>query len=1017
MRRSQTGARGRSVAAATIACMLVSAAPPVRAASEHRGQVAFGTVPVPGATITASQGDKQVVTSTDQEGVYRFPDLADGAWTIRVEMIGFATISTDVTVAPDSPPSTWNLKLRSFEEIARESAAGAAQSTGDSVRLKPDTTGTVTTTGAAPAAEATPSPADAAAGNPALGAADGLLVNGSVNNGAASPFAQLQAFGNNRRGGRALYTGGIAGILDNSAWDSAPFSFANQPAPKPSYDDVQVAANVGGPLRIPGLLKNGPNVFLGYQRTSDHAANTQPTLVPTPLERLGDFSQTRDPFGRPLQIVDPVTGAPFAGNVIPPDRISPQAAALLGYYPLPNIDVAGRNYQAPLVTVTRQDVLQTRITQAPFRRNQLNGTLAWQRNETSSTNIFGFTDTTRISGVDGALNWSHRLSPFFSVRARYQLTRQHTEVTPFFANRTNVSGEAGIAGNNQDAVNWGPPSLVFSSGLESLATAQTASTTNTAHWWSGEALVSRGRHNVTFGGGVHRQLYDVLSQQNARGTFTFTGAASGSDLADFLLGLSGHERHRVRQRGQVSARVRLRGLCGRRLADQRHVEPEGGRPVGIRVAHDRAIRPARQPRRRARFRRRVTGGRHRPGGFVDGHRLSRLAAAFRLAGRAAAPRRSVAAGGRLVARCPRRVRRLPQYERLPVDRSAARAAAAALDGVHHPEQRGQPADTGERVPGAGRHDSNTFAVDPDFRVGAAENWQASVQRDLPASLTVIGTYLGTRGSHLLQEFLPNTYPAGTANRCPSCPSGFVYLTSNGRSSRHAAQLELRRRLRNGFTATGRYTLSKASDDAGAFTGVTLNGSAIAQDWLNLDAEWGPSTFDQRHLFTLQAQFTTGVGVSGGTLVDGIKGTLLKGWTMTAALNAGSGLPVTPVYLAPVPGTGVTGTLRPDIVAAATAVPDGYYANPGAFAVPGAGHWGTAGRNSITGPAQFGLNTGITRTFTLGQRLNLDWRIDASNVLNRVTYTGINALVGSPQFGLPNRASTMRKVQTTMRLRF
>ena len=44
---------------------------------------------------------------------------------------------------------------------------------------------------------------------------------------------------------------------------------------------------------------------------------------------------------------------------------------------------------------------------------------------------------------------------------------------------------------------------------------------------------------------------------------------------------------------------------------------------------------------------------------------------------------------------------------------------------------------------------------------------------------------------------------------------------------------------------------------------------------------------------------------------------------------------------------------------------------------------------------------------MGDRLNLDWRIDATNVLNRVTYTGVNTLFGSPQFGLPNRTNTMR----------
>ena len=47
-------------------------------------------------------------------------------------------------------------------------------------------------------------------------------------------------------------------------------------------------------------------------------------------------------------------------------------------------------------------------------------------------------------------------------------------------------------------------------------------------------------------------------------------------------------------------------------------------------------------------------------------------------------------------------------------------------------------------------------------------------------------------------------------------------------------------------------------------------------------------------------------------------------------------------------------------------------------------------------------SGVTRSFQVGGRFNLDWRTDATNVLNRVTYSGVNTIVGSPQFGLPNR---------------
>src|SRR5207247_489858 len=95
---------------------------------------------------------------------------------------------------------------------------------------------------------------------------------------------------------------------------------------------------------------------------------------------------------------------------------------------------------------------------------------------------------------------------------------------------------------------------------------------------------------------------------------------------------------------------------------------------------------------------------------------------------------------------------------------------------------------------------NTFAIDPNFRIGYVHSWQLSVQRDLPAALQMTAMYLGTKGTRLPQEFLPNTFPTGAVS-----PSGYVFLSSNGNSTRNAGQIQLRRRLRSGFTATGQYT--------------------------------------------------------------------------------------------------------------------------------------------------------------------------------------------------------------------
>jgi hypothetical protein len=232
----------------------------------------------------------------------------------------------------------------------------------------------------------------------------------------------------------------------------------------------------------------------------------------------------------------------------------------------------------------------------------------------------------------------------------------------------------------------------------------------------------------------------------------------------------------------------------------------------------------------------------------------------------------------------------------------------------------------------------------------------------------------------------------------------VYLTSNGASLKNAGQLQVRRRLRNGFAAVAQYTFSKATDNAAAFTTADLNGAVIAQNWLDLDAEHALSSFDQRHLLTVQAEYS-GRG-------------LLRDWTFTSQLTAGSGLPLTPVYLTSIAGTGVTGSLRGSYTGAPIdGAASGFYVNPSAFAAPAEGEWGDAGRNSITGPAQFSLNASVTRTLTLRGRWSMDWRLDATNVLNAVTYSSLNTIVGSPQFGLPNRANAMRKLLSSLRVRF
>jgi hypothetical protein len=229
-------------------------------------------------------------------------------------------------------------------------------------------------------------------------------------------------------------------------------------------------------------------------------------------------------------------------------------------------------------------------------------------------------------------------------------------------------------------------------------------------------------------------------------------------------------------------------------------------------------------------------------------------------------------------------------------------------------------------------------------------------------------------------------------------------------------MQLRRRLRSGFTAELQYTFSKSIDDA-ALGGRGQGGSLIAQDWLNLRGERGLSNFDQRHLLSVTMQYTSGMGLRGGSLVSGWRGTLLKEWTTSTQITAGSGLPLTPVYQAVIAGTGVTG-IRPNYTGAPLYdAPSGLFLNPAAYTAPTSGHWGNAGRNTIIGPQQFTMNASLGRTFRLNDRYSADLRIDAANALNHPTFPNWVTVISSAQFGLPNPANPMRSVQTTIRLRF
>ena len=1113
-------------------------------AAEHHGSVKSAGLPVPGATVTAIKGDQKIVTTTDEQGTYSFPDLEDGAWTFEVEMPGFTNLSRTLNISASEIPQ-FDLRLASLQATNQEQAATprrqrtappeapATQGSGSQGATPPQNTAASNGTpsnrpnfagrgrGGQGGNAARPSIQQSLAGggfqrldvnaqdagslqaeaepstpgmNPSdlnQSASEAFVVNGSVSNGVNAPQQNdwlgfgpggpgglgpggfggpggpgvngfgvngpggpggqtgpspgpgggglgggggfggrgggfggggrggfggpgrggprgpgqngRNSFGNARRNRRSQYNGNLAVILDNSALDAKPFSLTGQDTPKAAYNHFRTTGALGGPLKIPKLL-SGQNTFffLNYQLTRNHNASVATGLVPTEAEREGIFPGL---------------------SVIP---ISPQAQSLLNFYPLPNFSGNSRyNYQTSLLALGNQSNVNTRISQTINAKNQLTGSFAWQNSDTTNPNLFGFVDSLNMTGFNTGVQWTHHFTTTLISNLRYNFSRSAGQTTPFFANTQNVSGAAAIQGNDQSPAFWGPPSLSFSNGFSGLSDGNFSRNHNSTNQIGENLIWIRGKHNFTFGGDFRRLDFNQLSQQNPRGSFVFTGAFTGNDFADFLEGVPTTSSIAY---GNADKYYRAWWLDGF-VNDDWRIKSNLSINVGLRWDFQAPVNELYN---------RLVNLNIGPG-FTSESAVC-----------ATAPPSTAASPCTLASQAgyPSSLLRPDYHEFQPRIGIAWRpftqhsTVVRAGYGIYYNTSVYQPLanQMAQQSPlsySVTQQNSltnpytlanafltpainavpQTYALDPNFKIGYLHYWQASIQQNLSSSIILTLTYHGNEGTHQLQEFLPNTFPAGSP--ASPYPSGYVYITSNGNSNYNAGSVQLQRRFRSGFSWNGMYTFSKALDDAEGLGGRGGPGATYAQNWLDLTADRSLSSFNRTHTLNLTAQYSTGQGTSGGTLLNGWKGALAKDWTFSATSIVASGLPETPVILNRVAtGTGITGTVRADYIGGSlTPTLPGYGFNTAAFTNPLLGQWGDAGRDIITGPMQFSLNASAGRVFRLGERRSFDIRFDSTNVLNHVTYTSWNTTLGNAQFGLPVSANAMRSMQLTLRFRF
>lgn len=840
-----------------------------------------------------------------------------------------------------------------------------------------------------------------------------------------------QVFGNNASNRRQQYRGGAFWNFRNSGMDASPFALNGAAVNKPGYNNSNFGASLGGPLPLPASWSKGSFFFVNYTGARGSNGNAMYGIVPTAAERSGDFSVTLMPrTQQPVTLYDPLTKAPFANGVIPVAQLSSIASGLLAFYPLPNQTGATQNYRLIYTSPQDSDSLNTRIGKT-VGKNQFGATINWQRRSGVNQQLFGFLDPTSGSGVNSSLTYSRTISPrlVFNASARYNLNRNQT--TSFFSNGANIAGNLGIQGASTNPLNYGPPNLSFTN-FSSLSDSNPTLRRVETMTGSAGLRYTRGTHAIAMGTDFTRNIWDLLLEQNARGTLFFGGSATaltgangrsvantGYDLADFLLGYV--QQSTVRSGGydtyprslaadgyvqdEWSVRKNLTLNIGVRYDYAAPYTEKYGRMVNLDVAPGfTAVAPV------------VAGGTGPysgafPSGLVNSD-FNKFSPRLGIAYRPGTKRRTVIRSGfslfydnSIYSRIPGRLTAQPPFAQTSTFITSASDSLSLQDPFTGP---------------ANASVTNTYAVDKNLKTPYATTWNLSIEHELPGSLVASATYIGTKGTHLDVALWPNRLAASGSGTTTANASGYTYDTTVGNSIFNALQLRLNRRLRKGLQWTAYYQFSKAIDDATTIGGA---GGTVIQNANDIEADRGLSSFDHRHNFTFSTMAVSPFGPRGQFMKRGdtFVSKLLSDWSATANLTLQTGAPLTATVLgtsADPSGTGAVGSGRAD----ATGLPINAGSGPFnllAFTVPTIGQYGNAGRNTIPGPGTLSLNATFGRTIQFGDsaRRSLDIRLSANNVLNHVNITSWGTVVNSANYGLPAGAGGMRTLSLSLRVRF
>jgi hypothetical protein len=1097
-----------------------------------RGHVRSGTVPLPGVTISAQNTltGKRYSTTTDVTGAWALTISANGRYVIRTEFAAFAPGAQEAVLNASSHEQTLDFQLvlasRAAQQQQREEAqagqlpqafrqmaANGAQSLNLISALTGDTEaqgGGGGQTGAALPSIAGNSDfseqsvaisGQSGSVSPLAGvdmdrlrdAMETLRAQGGFGGGdgpggglfGGGGFGGPSGFGGGGFGGGGGRRGGFGGMRNfrnfkpgqphgaiywsgsNSALNAEPYSLRGQPQFQPASGTNRFGLTLITAPYIPGLTKPSgkDTVFLTLSGSRNSDPLDEYATVPTDAQRAGDFS------GAGLQpIFDPVTKQQFSANVIPAERISAQAKALLQYFPEPNIAGAIQNYH--LLSTEQSNSTQAGVRYmrsfgangSPFglggrggagggggrrgaRANQTNRGLRqsmnanwnWSHSASDNVNLFpqlgGKTASDSQSLQAGYTVGYHRVTSIFNAN----WNRSNNRIRNFFTNGPDVETQLGILGPDGSGLsatplNYGLPSVQLSdiAGLNEqqprFAITQTVSVSETLSW-------IHGKHNLRFGGDYRRVHNDFLSSSNATGSFAFTGlftqnaagdAGTGSSFADFLLGLP--------QQTALNATVNKSYLRDNvfdafAMDDWRWL-PSLTVNAGLRYEYfapyteknGRLGEVLTSPANGFATQTQVIAGQGGlPAALVEPFRTG-FAPRVGIAWRPPKLKQTVVRAGfgmnyttgaygtfaTTMAHQPPFVNEQTNQE---IDANGAPTTACAVTGTCLTLANGFP--TPATV--------GNFAVDPHFKLPYVETWNLDVQKTLPWGIVLNAGYNGSKGNHLDIVSAPRALASSPGTN----PTNLIFRYEQGAAfyKFNAGTLRVNKRMSNGLAMGANYQYSHAIDNAGAVGGV---GGVGAQNWADFSDEEGNSSLDQRHKVSGNYVYELPFGQDKHWITTGRSAHVMEGFSVSGNFTFATGLPLTPVFaasqLSVACGTG--GTFRPSLTGAPLSRSTGrQWFSAAAFSEPAidsqfpCGTFGNAPRNSIAGPGTIQNSMALAKTVGLGETRSLEIRATINNVFNTVQYSAVDMNAASPTFGQVISTGAMRSFQFTSRFRF